>query len=77
MNHVKSIPYSMLQFLDVTDCCSLKSRFQISPDIKNQRELVHVNEQATLLIHLVLSTETLCSRILQLLEENVVYRYHV
>jgi len=69
----KSIQCLFLQVLDATEFCSTNSRLQISTEIKLFRDLSQGKEQAVLLVHFVLSTasETGCSRIPELQEENV------
>ena len=37
MNHLRSILYSMLHVLDVTECCSISRRFQIPPRYKKSK----------------------------------------
>jgi hypothetical protein len=60
--------------------CFLQHKQQKSdvPRDKNIRDLNQGKEQATLLVHLVLSivTETRCSRIPELQEENAAQRHH-
>jgi len=62
-----------LQVLDVTDFCSTNSRLQMSTEIKLFRDFSQGKEQAVLFVHFELSiaSETGCSRIPELREENV------
>ena len=72
-NHFKSVLYSKLQVLNVTEFCSTNSRLQMSTEIKLFRDLNQGKEQGVLLVHFVLSiaSETGCSRNPELREENV------
>ena len=68
-----SIQCLFLQVLDVTDFCSANSRLQMYTEIKLFRDLSQEMEQDVQLVHFELSiaSETGCSRIPQLQEENV------
>jgi hypothetical protein len=72
-DRLRSIQCLFLQVLDVTDFCSTNSRLQISTEIKLFRDLSQIKEQAALFVHFKLSiaSETGCSRIPELQEENV------
>jgi len=63
----------VLQVLDVTDFCSTNSRLQMSTEIKLFRDLSQGKKQAVLLGHfeLAIASETGCSRIPEVQEENV------
>jgi len=68
-----SIQCLFLQVLDVTDFCSTNSRLQMYTEIKLFRDFSQGKEHAVLFVHfeLSISSETGCSRIPELQEENV------
>ena len=77
-NHFESILCQLLKVLDVTDFCSTNSRLQMSPEIKIIRVVNQGEEQAMLLVHLVLCVvpETGCSRIPEVREESMAQQHH-